>query len=187
MERSRILDKIVDFADLVDLREKFKKERKRIVFIIGGFDLINWGHARFFIEAKNQGDILVVGVADDVSRRRLLGPGHPLIHQKIRAEMLCFFRPVDFVVIVDQTDLTQPLRLLKPDVFYTVKDDWKKGLRTKKEEKIVKAYGGEVKKVKKRKPYLSSSMMINEVADCKIKQIIDLSLKKSETGIILNT
>src|SRR5699024_6940372 len=56
-----------------ELREKITELRaagKRIVFTNGCFDVLHRGHTSYLREAKNLGDVLVVGLNSDASIRR---------------------------------------------------------------------------------------------------------------------
>ena len=146
----------------------------KTVLVIGAFDLLHAGHARFLAEARSYGDSLVVGVASDQSRARLKGEGHPMVSAHDRGALLKLLKPVDRVEIVEEDDATALIKKIEPSVLYTVADDWgKKGVRSKSEADLVKRFGGKVVKVAKDSPYLSSSEMINTVADLKIKQVIE--------------
>ena len=53
------------------LVEKLKKSGKKVVFTNGCFDILHVGHLRYLNEARECGDILIVGVNSDSSTRRL--------------------------------------------------------------------------------------------------------------------
>jgi cytidyltransferase-like protein len=48
-----------------------RRAGKRIVFTNGVFDLLHPGHVRYLRRARRLGDVLVVGLNDDRSARRL--------------------------------------------------------------------------------------------------------------------
>ena len=52
----------------------------RVVFTNGCFDLLHPGHVRYLETARALGDLLVVGLNDDASVRRLKGSGRPILH-----------------------------------------------------------------------------------------------------------
>lgn len=169
--QKEVKEKIYKIADLADLREKFKN--KRIVFTVGAFDLLHWGHFDYLKKAKKEGDILIVGVSSDGSRKRLKGEGFPLVGDKTRLETLCFFGDiVDGVVIVEEDNVLSVLEKLKPDVFYTVLADWNEGIRKEEEENIVKKYKGKVVKADRFALKVSSSEVMKQVALSKVKQVL---------------
>ena len=70
-----------------------------VVFTNGCFDLLHPGHVRYLAAARALGDVLVVGLNDDASVRRLKGPGRPILHAGERAEMLAGLAAVDHVIV----------------------------------------------------------------------------------------
>ena len=102
-------------ADAAALRDVLARRRaggQRIVFTNGCFDLLHPGHVRYLESARTLGDVLVVGLNDDASVRRLKGPGRPVLLLAERAEVLAALAAVDHVVAFAEDT---PLRL-EPDV-----------------------------------------------------------------------
>jgi len=93
-----------------------KRHGKRIVFANGCFDTLHVGHVRYLSGAKEQGDILVVGVNADSSAGRLKGPGRPILNERARAELVAALRAVDFVVLFEELNVEKLLEELRPDV-----------------------------------------------------------------------
>jgi D-beta-D-heptose 7-phosphate kinase / D-beta-D-heptose 1-phosphate adenosyltransferase len=89
---------------------------KRIVSINGSFDVLHAGHLHILNEARQQGDVLVVGLNSDASVRSYKGPGRPIVSERRRAEMLLALRVVDYVHIFDEADPVAFLTELAPDV-----------------------------------------------------------------------
>ena len=166
----KIKSKLLTVKDLLSFRKK--NRNKKIVFTIGAFELLHLGHIDYLKKAKAKGDILVVGIASDSSRKRLKGSSFPLVGEKTRAETLCFFNFVDATVIIPEDDVLETLKELQPDVFLTVKKDWEEGVRKKEEEAMVKKYGGKIIKAFYSEPIISSSQLVEEVAMLKIKQVL---------------
>lgn len=98
------------------LLEGAKRHGKRIVFANGCFDTLHVGHVRYLSGAKQQGDVLVVGVNSDSSVFRLKGPGRPILNERARAELVAALRDVDFVVLFDEPNVEKLLEQLHPDV-----------------------------------------------------------------------
>ena len=163
--------KFLKGSDLKNIRKKFID--KKIVFTYGTFDLVHGGHAAFLAGAKLHGDLLIVGIANNKSKRRLRGPGFPIVDELNRAEIVSYFLFVDYVCFIDESDITKLLTNLKPDIFYTLTTDWKSHLRKSCELEIVKKYDGIVVKVKPSEPYVSSSDIVERAADLKIKEIVE--------------
>jgi D-beta-D-heptose 7-phosphate kinase/D-beta-D-heptose 1-phosphate adenosyltransferase len=65
-------------------------------------DVLHAGHLHILKEAKQQGDVLVVGLNSDASVRSNKGPKRPVVPQAQRADMLLALRYVDYVHIFDE-------------------------------------------------------------------------------------
>ena len=90
---------IVDINDIETVSEEIKLQGRRLVFTNGCFDIIHPGHTAYLRQAKELGDILMVGLNSDDSVRRLKGEGRPLNCVEDRAEVLQSLKPVDIVVV----------------------------------------------------------------------------------------
>ncbi|MBL7078502.1 adenylyltransferase/cytidyltransferase family protein [Candidatus Shapirobacteria bacterium] len=168
--QGQIKKKLLKFSDLVSFRKKNKG--KKIVLVVGAWELLHWGHLYFLKKAKKRGDLLVVGVASDESRQRLKGESFPIVGEKTRAETMAFFDFVDGTVILAEDQISKELKSLKPDILYAVKKDWREGIRKKEEEELVKNWGGRVVKTSYLLPGVSSSGLVERVALLKIKQVL---------------
>lgn len=82
----------------------------------GCFDLLHVGHVRYLRAAKQLGGRLIVAVNSDASTRALKGEGRPRVPGEERAELLAALSDVDAVTIFDASDVTELVRLLRPDV-----------------------------------------------------------------------
>lgn len=116
--------KILDRINLNIAVEKIKNNGGKIVFTNGCFDIIHIGHTRYLKEAKDLGDVLIVGLNSDRSVSAIK-PGRPVNLQDHRAEVLASLEMVDYVVLFDEETPYELIRLIRPDVL--VKGgDWKK-------------------------------------------------------------
>jgi rfaE bifunctional protein nucleotidyltransferase chain/domain len=126
------------------LREQLAEHRRRgrrIVLANGCFDLLHVGHARYLAGAKQQGDVLVVGVNDDDGVRALKGSGRPLLSARDRAALVAALAVVDYVVIFSQPTVTPLIDALRPDVHAKGTDYTPE---TVPERDAVRAVGGRV-------------------------------------------
>lgn len=114
---------------------------RRVVFTNGCFDLLHVGHLRTLQWAREQGEILVLGLNSDASVRQLKGPSRPITGQDDRAELLAGFACVDFVVIFEEADPTSLLAQIRPAVHVKGGDYRPEDLP---EAALVKSWGGEV-------------------------------------------
>jgi len=137
-----VSDKLVSRAELSGRGERWRREGKRIVFANGCFDLLHVGHIRYLQGAKEQGDMLVVGINSDRSVRDLKGEGRPLLPAEARAELVAALECVDHVVIFDDLTAEPVLHDLRPHVHCKGTDYTE---QTVPEREVMKALGGEVR------------------------------------------
>lgn len=103
-------------AEAARLVASWHQAGKRIVFTNGCFDLLHPGHVAYLQEAKAQGDVLVVGLNDDDSVRRLKGNARPINPLRDRAFMLAALKAVDLVVPFGEDTPLDLIKALSPDV-----------------------------------------------------------------------
>jgi len=131
---------IVSREAVVTLREKWKREGKRVVFTNGCYDVLHPGHIRLLERAKSLGDVLILALNTDASVRRLKGPSRPLLAEAERAELAAALEAVDVVTFFDEDTPRALIASLLPDVL--VKGaDWSHFIAGKEE---VEAAGGKV-------------------------------------------
>nr|AIA10732.1 cytidyltransferase-like domain [uncultured bacterium] len=152
--------RLISQSDLMTLHEQLKEKGKKIVFTAGSWDLLHVGQCRYLEKARNEGDVLVVGVSSNEAIKKVKGPNKPILDEKIRAEMLSYLRPVDFVTVLPEPSCAPSLGLLQPDVFITVKEDWTENYKESREYKIVTKYGGEVQVVERQSTALSTTKIV---------------------------
>jgi rfaE bifunctional protein nucleotidyltransferase chain/domain len=128
-------------SEAAALGERLRQEGRQIVFANGCFDLFHVGHVRYLEGARQQGDVLVVGVNSDRSVRQLKGEGRPLLPEDARAELLAAMECVDYVVIFDDLTAENILRDLRPDVHCKGTDYTE---ATVPEREVVRSWGGRV-------------------------------------------
>lgn len=129
--------------------ETFVEERRRsgdrIVFTNGVFDLLHPGHVRYLQQARQEGDVLLVGVNSDRSVRANKGPGRPITPEAERAEIVAALAAVDAAVIFDEETPHVIISRLQPDVL--VKGaDWPADQIVGRD--VVEGRGGRVVRVK---------------------------------------
>jgi D-beta-D-heptose 7-phosphate kinase/D-beta-D-heptose 1-phosphate adenosyltransferase len=107
---------IKTFAEIKTISEHLKNQGKKIIFTNGCFDILHLGHIKYLEEAKNLGDILIVGVNADSSVRRLKGESRPINLEFDRAYLLNALNAVDFVVIFDEETPYNLIQTITPDV-----------------------------------------------------------------------
>jgi len=91
--------------------------KHKIVATNGCFDILHAGHVAYLEAAKEQGDLLIVGLNDDESVRELKGPDRPINCLEDRARVLASVRYVDLVVIFHEKKAHQFIREVRPDIY----------------------------------------------------------------------
>jgi D-glycero-beta-D-manno-heptose 1-phosphate adenylyltransferase len=139
---------IIPIDQIESLGEDLRRQRKRIVFTNGHFDLLHTGHLRYLKQARELGDVLVVGVNDDAVTRSRKGPRRPIIPADERAELVAGLSCVDYAVIFHDETAHSVIERLRPDVYvkggdYTL--DRNAPGTPLPEASAVQSYGGEVR------------------------------------------
>ena len=108
--------KIKSLDQLKTIVEKLKKQRKKIVFTNGCFDIVHAGHAELFRKAKSLGDVLIVGVNSDSSVKTIKSNVRPIITEKYRMELLSAIQYIDYVVKYDESTPLKVIQALFPHI-----------------------------------------------------------------------
>jgi rfaE bifunctional protein nucleotidyltransferase chain/domain len=142
-------------AELVELRARWRTERKSVVFTNGCFDLLHRGHIRLLEQARSLGDVLVVGLNSDASVRRMKGPSRPILCERDRAEMVGQLESVEAVVLFEEETPRELIAALLPDVL--VKGaDWSHFIAGREE---VEASGGKVVALQLQPGYSTTNLV----------------------------
>lgn len=91
-------------------------QQQQMVFTNGCFDIIHRGHVSYLAQARQLGDLLVVGLNSDASVRRLKGPSRPVNDEASRALVLASLEMVDYVVVFDEDTPYNLIKKTQPDV-----------------------------------------------------------------------
>lgn len=108
--------KIIPREEAHPLSLVLHEEGKRIVFTNGVFDILHPGHVRLLWAAKEQGDVLFVGVNTDDSVKRLKGPKRPVFPLQARMTVLAALESVDYVVPFEEDTPLELIQEIVPDV-----------------------------------------------------------------------
>lgn len=108
--------KVRGLLELVEIVRERQALGHRVVFTNGCFDLLHRGHTRLLQQARELGDLLIVGLNSDASVRRVKGPSRPVLPEEERAEVLSALASVDYVVFFDDPDPGSTIAALQPDV-----------------------------------------------------------------------
>jgi cytidyltransferase-like protein len=122
----RIRSKILAERDLASVRNRHRG--RKIVYCSGCYDIMQSGHAVFFDQCREFGDILVVGIGRDAVIAQIKGPGRPVNPENNRLYLVAAMQDVDYAVLNSpdllpgKMDHAAVLEKLRPDV-YIVNDD----------------------------------------------------------------
>jgi D-beta-D-heptose 7-phosphate kinase/D-beta-D-heptose 1-phosphate adenosyltransferase len=97
--------------------EVHRANGRKIILTNGCFDVLHAGHVAYLREAKQCGDILVVGVNTDRQVASLKGPGRPIFNEHERLEMLGELRCVDSLVLFDELTAHDLIRAVSPEIY----------------------------------------------------------------------
>ncbi len=137
-----IKNKILSGEKLERTLALWRFQQKKIVFTNGCFDLLHLGHVDYLSKAKDEGNVLVVGVNTDRSVKLLeKGQNRPITDEVSRSVLVAALHFVDAVVLFDEETPYRLIEKVQPDVLV-------KGSDYKPEEivgyDIVKTKGGKV-------------------------------------------
>ncbi len=135
------LQRVLNSASLTEALNHYRSENKKIVFTNGCFDLLHLGHITYLEEAKQLGDILIVGINSDFSVKKLKGPSRPIQNENDRCQIIAALKSVDHSILFSEETPLNLIKNVKPDVL--VKGgDWK--IEQIAGSDFVLGYGGRV-------------------------------------------
>jgi len=111
------IKKLITLNPLLALAANLRESGKKIVWTSGCFDILHAGHIHYLEEAREFGDILVVGLNSDNSVRTLKGNKRPLFTQLNRALVLNAIQYIDYIIIYDEPTSCEILKRLKPEIY----------------------------------------------------------------------
>jgi len=138
LSSDRKIKKIEELKDIIDIH---KKQGKLIVFTNGCFEILHPGHIKLLEEAKNYGDILVVGINSDESVKRIKGEKKLIFDEKSRVKIISALECVDYVTLFNENTPENLIKIIKPHIHVKGGDYKEEDLP---EAKIVKEYGGKI-------------------------------------------
>jgi rfaE bifunctional protein nucleotidyltransferase chain/domain len=136
-------DKIISWEKLAQWREAIRQSGRKLVVTNGCFDLLHLGHVSYLEAARNQGDLLLVGVNGDDGVRQLKGPSRPVNSETDRAAVLAALQSVDGVCIFADKTATRFLAVAKPDI-YVKGGDYTLETLNQDERRTVEQAGGRI-------------------------------------------
>ena len=171
-EREELLSKVSDL----------QKSAKTMGFTSGVFDLLHPGHTSYLAKAKENCDLLIVGINSDKSVRKLKGAGRPVMKAADRAAVVSALESVDYVFIFDELNNNKSIELLKPDVYIKAGDYEPTQLSS---APIVESYGGKVLLIPLEEAH-STSSIINLIQSLKTDNYQSNTSKHTNRAVILD-
>ena len=89
-------------------------QNKNVVFTNGCFDIVHSGHLKLLNYCKNQGEIFIVGLNSDESVKKLKGDSRPINSVLERSEFLLDLNIVDYVVVFNDDNPYNIIKMIKP-------------------------------------------------------------------------
>jgi len=102
--------------DNIEIINRIKAYRKKIVFTNGCFDLLHVGHIRYLAQAKRLGDFLIIGLNSDSSVKELKGEDRPINSFEDRATLLSAIESVDLVIMFEEQTPENLIKDIVPDI-----------------------------------------------------------------------
>ena len=102
--------------DNIEIINRIKADRKKIVFTNGCFDLLHVGHIRYLAQAKRVGDFLIIGLNSDSSVKKLKGKDRPINSFEDRATLLSAIESVDLVIMFEEQTPENLIKDIVPDI-----------------------------------------------------------------------
>lgn len=114
--------KIVSLNKLIELKSSFARNHQKVVFTNGCFDILHAGHIHYLEFAKQQGDILILGLNSDFSVKRNKGESRPINCEQDRAAVVAAIEFIDYVVLFNEDEPLDVIAKIIPNILVKGKD-----------------------------------------------------------------
>lgn len=135
--------KLIQRQALPEWRERIRAEGRKLVVTNGCFDILHRGHVEYLAAARQQGDLLLVGLNSDASVQVLKGPERPLNTEEDRAVVLAALESVSAVCVFSEKSAAAFLAAARPDV-YVKGGDYTLDTLNQEERLLVERAGGKI-------------------------------------------
>lgn len=142
---------------------------KQVIMCHGVFDVVHPGHVRHLLYAKSKADTLIASLTAD--RHVTKGVGRPHVPQDLRAMNLAAFEAVDYVLIDQNPDPLQNLKLIQPDYFAKGFEYVNGRAKTEAEATVLSGYGGELLFTPGDVVYSSSNLIATQRPDLRLDKL----------------
>jgi D-beta-D-heptose 7-phosphate kinase/D-beta-D-heptose 1-phosphate adenosyltransferase len=166
-------DKYVsDAQELEELCNFYRQQGKNVVFTNGCFDILHSGHVSYLNQSKNYGDVLIVGLNNDESIKRLKGSTRPINELTDRILVLSGLSSIDHIVPFGSAEDDTPsalIRAAKPQ-YYIKGGDY--NLQNLPEANVVAEVGGQVAFIPLVPDHSTTNMIKRINADAKMLKVV---------------
>ena len=107
---------IKNTSSLQKTLNKWRVEKKSVIFTNGCFDVLHLGHIKLLSESRKLGDKLIVGLNTDDSIKKLKGKNRPINNNYNRSLMLGALSFVDLIVFFSEPTPIKLIKKICPDV-----------------------------------------------------------------------
>ncbi|MDR2776457.1 MAG: adenylyltransferase/cytidyltransferase family protein [Puniceicoccales bacterium] len=135
--------KLFNFANACIIREKLRKENRKVVLTNGCFDVLHVGHIFSLENAKKLGASLWVALNSDMSVKALKGDKRPIFAERMRAYVLSAMSVVDGIFIFNGSRLDDEILRFRPDI-YAKSGDYTIDTLDLSERKALQTIGAEI-------------------------------------------
>lgn len=135
--------KIISWEQLPAWRKAVRASGKKLVVTNGCFDILHLGHVTYLENARNFGDLLLLGVNGDAGVRELKGPSRPVNSETDRAAVLAALESISGVCIFPERTATNFLAAAQPDI-YVKGGDYTLETLNQDERRAVESAGGKI-------------------------------------------
>ena len=136
--------KMISWEELPEWRQKVRAAGKKLVVTNGCFDLLHLGHVTYLENARNLGDLLLIGLNGDESVHQMKGEGRPVNSETDRAGVLAALESVDAVCIFAEVSANRFLTRAQPDI-YVKGGDYTLETVNQEERRTVEQAGGSIR------------------------------------------
>lgn len=103
-------------TELETILGQIRGDNLSIVFTNGCFDILHAGHVDYIEKAAALGEVLIVGINDDNSVKRLKGESRPINILENRMKVLSALEAIDFVVAFSEDTPISLIKAITPNV-----------------------------------------------------------------------
>ena len=134
-------EKLYTIHSITDQIKTWRSKGLKIGFTNGCFDILHPGHLSTITKAKSLCDKLIVALNSDSSVKSLKGDNRPVQSEVTRSKILISLEHVDGVIIFNEKNPNNILKLIKPEIFVKGADY---SIKNIPETKIINSYGGKI-------------------------------------------